>query len=259
MILKTIWMGARMPRERTLIIIGIVVAIAVFLLGYIIEGQVSSMSAVLAIFSFLITLYIDIRLDIGDILFELKSRRAVEGIHSIFVRDVALNEVRKRDSIFNDIAQGRVYFDSVGSMMQVYYELLRNPGVKKIRATSMVSVNVVWESERGRKTLEENLEAVQRGVSIERIFIFPDEATRDRSGDHLRKQAEGGIAVRTVLSRDLDAANRRDFMVTDSGVLLDYSIGPDGDIVECMVSANRQDLQKYDGIYAQIKSASSEG
>lgn len=249
-----------MARERTVIGIGILVSITVFILGSLIQGQVSLTSAVLGMFSLLISFFISIRLDISDIISELRSRRAFERVSKKFVREVALNELKKRDSIFDHVAQGRIFFDSIGFMMQVYYELLRDTDVKNLRATSMVSMNMVWESERGRKTLNDNLKAVERGVSIERIFIFPNEATRDspEAKDHLKKQVDGGISVRTVLARDIEPANRRDFGITDSGVLLEYSIGPDGDIVKCMVSANDQDVETYSQIYDQIKSASSE-
>jgi hypothetical protein len=250
----------RVVREQTLTVIGILVSIMIFVMGSLIQGQVSLTSGVLGMFSLLISFYINIRLNISDIVSELRSRRAFERIPKKFVREIALNELTKRDSIFDHIAQGRIYLDSIGSMMQVYYELLRDTDVKKLRATSMVSMNMVWESERGRKTLHDNLKAVERGVSIERIFIFPDEATRDdtEARVHLKKQVDGGISVRTVLARNIETANRRDFGITDSGVLLEYSIGPDGDIVKCMISANEQDIERYNQIYEQIKSESSE-
>ena len=157
-------------------VMGMLVAIIVFLSGYVIEGRASLGSAVLSIFAFLVSLHVAIRLDISDILVELKSRRTVERMHNRFVREMALADLGRRDSALDDIAQSRIRFDSIGSMGQVYYELLKNPDVRRIKATSMVSLNIVWESERGRKALEENLRAVQRGVGIERVFIFPDRA-----------------------------------------------------------------------------------
>jgi hypothetical protein len=238
---------------------GIVIAIVVFIISYLVAGA-TPFGAVLSMFSFVVSLFIGIRLDMNDILLELKSRRIVEGIGNHFVREVALVELAKRDSIFDDIAQNRIRFDSVGSMMHVYYELLNKPHLKKIRAASMVSLNVLWESEHGKKALDENLKAVKRGVTIERIFIFPDEKAKEapEAKAHLRKHTEGGIAVLTVLSRFLDPANRRDFMVTDNGIVLQYSLGPDGDIVMCMLSANDRDVDEYDHIYDLVREASTE-
>jgi len=249
-----------LTRERAVAIIGILVAITVFLLGYVVTGQASPISAILSMFAFLISLHVGIRLDISDILVELKSRRTVERVQNKFVREMAQAELKGRDSILDDIAQSRIRFDSVGSMMYVYYELVKNREVRRIRATSMVSLNVVWESERGRRALEENLNAVKRGVSIERIFIFPSEQTRDseKAKAHLKAQADGGITVRTLLAHQLESANCRDFMLTDNGILLEYSIGPDGDIVACVLSTNDRDVTEYSRIYEQIKAASTE-
>jgi hypothetical protein len=108
--------------------------------------------------------------------------------------------------------------------------------------------------------LEENLKAVKRGVSIERIFIFPDEKTREtpEAKAHLRKHADGGIVVRSVLSRVLDPGNRRDFGVADGSIVLQYSLGPDGNIVMCMLSANDRDVDEYDRIYNLVREASTE-
>jgi hypothetical protein len=254
-----IWRAPRLPRVSTLTGIGIVVSIVIFLVSYVVVGA-TQFGAILSMFAFVISLYIDIRLDINAILLELKSRKVVEGIANEFVREVALAEVARRDMIFDDIAQNRIRFDSVGSMMHVYYELLNKPDLKKIRATSMVSVNELWESEHGKKALEENLKAVKRGVSIERIFIFPDEKTREtpEAKAHLRKHVDGGIVVRSVLSRILDPGNRRDFGVFDGSIVLQYSLGPDGNIVMCMLSANDRDVDEYDRIYNLVREASTE-
>jgi hypothetical protein len=254
-----IWRAPRLPRVSTLIAIGIVVSIVIFLVSYVIIGA-TQFGAILSMLAFIISLYIDTRLDINAILLELKSRKVAEGIANEFVREVALAEVARRDMIFDDIARNRIHFDSVGSMMHVYYELLNKPDLKKMRATSMVSVNQLWESEHGKKALEENLKAVKRGVSIERIFIFPDEEAGEapEAKAHLKKHADGGVVVRTVLSRLLDPGNRRDFGVADDSIVLQYSLGPDGDIVMCMLSANDRDVDQYDHIYDLIREASTE-
>lgn len=239
--------------------IGVIVAIVIFIISYLVAGA-TPFGALLSMFSFTVSLFIGIRLDMDSILLELKSRRIAERIGNQFLREVALAELAKRDSIFDDIAQSRIRFDSVGSMMHVYYVLLNRPDLRKIRATSTVSVNVLWESEHGKKALDDNLKAVKRGVSIERIFIFPDEKTREASEAkaHLRKHADGGIVVRTVVSRLLDPANRRDFMVTDTGIVLEYTLGPDGDIVMCMLSTNDRDVDEHKRVYDLVREASTE-
>jgi hypothetical protein len=75
---------------------------------------------------------------------------------------------------------------------------------QSVFATSVVKVVDFWFRGGGRKFLEENFSAVERGVKITRVFIVED--IRDitpQFRELIERQVNGGITVKMVLVSDL--------------------------------------------------------
>ncbi|HVL87911.1 MAG TPA: hypothetical protein VM681_07925 [Candidatus Thermoplasmatota archaeon] len=67
--------------------------------------------------------------------------------------------------------------------------------------TVFVQISDFWFSGGGREYLQENFEAIRRGVKVQRVFIIDDltDLTLDVQ-DLIRRQAEGGIDVRVAFT-----------------------------------------------------------
>lgn len=226
----------------------------------IIVGKFSTLGLISGIVSFLITLNIDLLLGLKEISKQLQLERRIREIENPLLRMYAERVINKNSDIFKEIEQGVIRFDSEGSMMDAYYDVFLKEKSKRILATSMVSISHVWGTARGKKALEENKKASERGITIQRIFIFPNKKKRDdpKTQEHLTLQRDvAKVDVRIVLASELSPNLRKDFLVTDSDIVLEYNIDPDGNIKECILISNKRKAEKYREIYNQILAASS--
>ena len=224
------------------------------------EGKFSGLGIIGGMFSFLITLSVDLLLGLKDISEKLQMERRIKEIENPLLRMYAEKVIRKNLDIFQELEQGAIRFDSEGSMMDVYYDVFSMEKSKKILATSMVNISHVWETARGKKALAANINASNRGISIQRIFIFPNNKKKDdvETQKHLKLQKElAKVDVWVVLASEIGTDLRKDFLVTDSDIVLEYYTDPDGNIKECILISSKRRAEKYREIYNQIITASA--
>lgn len=250
-----------MRRLKLELCLAAIVSLIIYGIVSILEGKFSSLGLASSIFAFLATLAIDILLQLKEISSHLHLQGSVADIEHPFLRKYAGKLIQKNLEIFQELEQQVIRFDSESSMMHVYYDVFSNEPGGSILATSMVSLDHVWGTARGERALEENANASARGVSIQRIFIFPNEEKRDEPGSqkYLRRQKqEARVDVWHVLASELSPNLRKDFLVTDSNVVLEYRIDSEGNIVECILCCSGKAAEKYRDLHRQILEASTQ-
>jgi hypothetical protein len=112
-----------------------------------------------------------------------------------------------------------------------------------IRACSVQSMDVPrWLSDLGSKYWEANLRALQRKVSIERVFIYEDwTADFERI---VNQQAEAGVQVWVVESSLADALLRVDMAVWDDSFTYHFELNSEGNPIENIYSVNEVDIAR---------------
>ena len=143
--------------------------------------------------------------------------------------------------------------------MEAYYDVFQQGQSKTILATSMVAIDLVWKGARGERALEVNKEAIERGTSVHRVFIFPSQAQLDAADaqEYLRRQSDAGVDVWYVLAVKLSIDLHRDFVVTNNDVAIEFRVDTDGNMVEGALSCVGHKAEEYRKIFRQIHSAAA--
>jgi len=238
--------------------VAFIITLIAVVLASVLEGKFSTLGLVIGILLFFITLNIYLLLELKEISKQLKLKREIEDIENPLVREWAQKFTRKYEKIFNELQQQIVRCNDLSTMMDVYYDVFSKEKSKRILATSMVSIEEVWKKVRGERALEENKKACERGINVERIFIFRNAKERAErvSQEHLKLQKEAGIKVRHVLVSELELALRKDFVVTGSNIVLEYIVDAAGIITECVLSSSKKRAEHFREVYKKIRAAS---
>jgi hypothetical protein len=125
-----------------------------------------------------------------------------------------------------------------------------------LRATDVWAAAHLHEGKSGGDEYQSlNLEAMERGVEVERIFIYA-EWTGDLE-DTVRKQAAAGIHTLRVREAILKAELRADMAIWDEIYGSELSFNALGEIVDSYVTFSKQDvshlLEKYNRIKAKAE------
>ncbi|MDC0936280.1 hypothetical protein OAS39_08320 [Pirellulales bacterium] len=72
------------------------------------------------------------------------------------------------------MARGTIVFHETESWRTAYRELLRSEQLKIYRSAAWVKCDNYWQDAAGKQSIEDNYDAIDRGVLIERVFILPD-------------------------------------------------------------------------------------
>ena len=131
------------------------------------------------------------------------------------------------ENYLGEIANGRFIVDEK-DVLSFAMKLIDN-ATKSFTATSYVRIDRWWDTPRGREYEERNLTAVEnRGVRVERIFIFDSETDYDSAVSWMENQREGGIHVATVMSSDLGPGPVKDLVVIDDQIAGELELTPEG-------------------------------
>jgi hypothetical protein len=145
------------------------------------------------------------------------------------LRQIALIKLAQVAGQIQALAAGTAAFSLTESWRTVYEELLKSPDIREYRSVAWVKTADYWQDAPGRQSMEENFEAVHRGVLIERVIILPENLWPE---DHLlptaqilpwiENQHNHGLWVTLVRERDL--AREPDLM-SDMGIYGDRAVG----------------------------------
>jgi predicted transcriptional regulator len=131
---------------------------------------------------------------------------------------LADKEIVKVSSFLEQMASGSVVTnDSIHDILESFL----NTVTHSVICTSVVKKDIqFWDSPKGLSYLYRQKEAVDNGVSIERIFIgeenHPDKTTKRI----LDNQINNSICVRYICSNKLESNQILDFAISDNGLLI---------------------------------------
>ena len=128
------------------------------------------------------------------------------------------------------LGDGLLTFENTESWRIIYEQILRSKHVYSYKSVAWVKDELYWQDEPGQKSIRLNQELVsQRQISMERIFILPDELwpPSDKNGDSkvigmLRDNARSRIKVFVIQESAL--CNDQD-LPADFGIYGSHAVG----------------------------------
>ncbi len=235
------------------------IGLIVLILAYLLEGQITGWGVASTLFGFLSPIQISNLLESKQISNALYLAKAATTVKNAAVSRAATRALQKRTEMLSGLSQGRLKLTSIEEMLDAYYDVFELEKSKRILATSVVSIREVWTPARGRRALEVNKQAIDRGIEIHRVFIFQNEdaVLADESQAEMRRHSDAGVKVHYVTALSLDRGLATDFLVTDSDVYIEYTVDGQGRIVEgtmCDASNRANELRQ---MHKSISSAAT--
>jgi hypothetical protein len=244
------------------IIIGVMTAIIISLILYIL-GIETINSVFIALLGIIITLQIDIinrmekTLHVNKQYFELGNKiESISWLYSSIFNIVHSTNIivsKSKNSLFKDSAKYEVercqnMLDNLkrGYLKTDYYDI--NPLLmalektkNNLRSVSVLSIDTqFWESSMGKKFWEENIRAINRNVSIERIFVY--ETWDDKLQKLIEKQVAAGVKVFVISQDKLPHYLCVDMIIYDNEFMYKAILNSNGIPIENLLSTNVSDI-----------------
>jgi len=125
--------------------------------------------------------------------------------------------------------------------------------------TSYVKTAAFWHSPRTKAYIRENEAAVERGVTVVRVFLFDDEKALDQSENEMDSQCKRGIHVRTALTNEVEPELRRDLFYLEGRVAAEYVLTADReDLLTLRIWTSPPELRLFGDIVRRLVDASQE-
>lgn len=137
------------------------------------------------------------------------------------------DSIRDLENLLEELSAGRFYVSEKDFHLWAREVVNETKKGEKIYATSYIEASRWWDSLSGEQYLKSNMEAVQNGVSITRVFIFDEKGNYEANKELLNKQLEAKINVRYVFTNEIDSELQRDLMVVDDRYAIELVLGPD--------------------------------
>lgn len=91
------------------------------------------------------------------------------------LRDIALLKLASVVEQIDGLAAGRVVFSLTEAWRSVYEEILGSSDINEYRSVALVRSPRYWQDEPGRRSMQANYDAVDRGMLVKRIIILRDD------------------------------------------------------------------------------------
>ena len=125
--------------------------------------------------------------------------------------------------------------------------------------TSYVKTYAFWDSPRTKAYIRENEAAVERGVTVVRVFLFDDEKALAQSESEMDSQCRKGIHVRTALTNEVEPELRRDLFYLEGHVAAEYVLTADReDLLALRIFTSPPELRLFGEIIRRLVDASQE-
>lgn len=124
---------------------------------------------------------------------------------------------------------------------------------KQILATSVEHVDLSWwRSEVGTNYLSKNREAIERGVEVERIFIY--ESLSDDLIEVASQHADAGVTVLMVAKSQLRPEYRIDMIIWDESFAYEIELNSDGVEIANRYTVSPSDITRMLQHYSVVRS-----
>jgi hypothetical protein len=159
---------------------------------------------------------------------------------------------------------GAKYFriDDLAEFERVIINQISDPRVKLIRATSSDPKDTArWRAKDGvRPYWDANVQAIQDGVTIERIFFYDDTRNPNGPSDDLRKilneHRHAGVMVRVDGVAHLSRQKLVDFVVWDDRCVAYFERNNVGEPTSGICSVQEPQIKYWCEMFEQLKKAS---
>ena len=155
-----------------------------------------------------------------------------------YILDTRLNSLQRHTDA---VRQGRFVVDE-DEMPGFALEMVQS-AKQSILATSYVQFNAWWDTPWGRRYEELNVDALKRGVTITRIFIFSSKADFESARKHLETQSKAGIDVRFAMANELGIQITSDMVVVDNRLAGELRLTPEKGMKEAEFRTRPVDIQ----------------
>ncbi|MDQ3913823.1 MAG: hypothetical protein M3323_00610 [Actinomycetota bacterium] len=153
--------------------------------------------------------------------------------------DAARSELERCVAVLEGQASGRFQAPVGENILERQTDLAR----QEILAVSIQSLDIPrWNNELGRKYWAANLRAIERGVRVERVFVF-DEWNSEIEA-LTAQQATAGVNV-SVVSREATPPQLRiDMAVWDRSFTYQFELNSEGEPISNEYSVNEVDIER---------------
>lgn len=168
---------------------------------------------------------------------EAWDRVSSSNYHPLLVQIARLRTQDMRDQLVQ-IAAGEI---DVGEPDSRFLSVVVEEAHESVKAVSLVSVDF-YGSAPGRKYLEENYNAVQRGVDLTRIFICDE--MDSKTEDLMSEMKDNGINILIAYADDIAEELRTAFVISDERLVWTTEFTRDMLFREHHVSAKLEDVMR---------------
>lgn len=165
----------------------------------------------------------------------------------LFAKRAVIETERYRD-IMMRLSRGELRTGPYDNDAIVY---LINMAKDRLDVVSLSSANDEWwDTPMGEKTWKANVDAIARGITITRVFIF-DEYTKAREAT-MQKHEASGVKVHWSLIDDLPVELRVGFAVFDDWVCYQIVQTADGRVAEYVFTYDEADVRKLKHCFERV-------
>ena len=126
-----------------------------------------------------------------------------------------------------------------------------------IRAVSIANVDLnFWLSTAGKRYWKTNIEAIEKGVKIERIFVYSE--LNKELKLLAKQQLDSNVSVYIVQSNTLTNNLLTDMIIYDDNFTYEAIVNSDGTPLYNKLSANKSDINNKIQMFNQIKNLAEE-
>jgi hypothetical protein len=167
--------------------------------------------------------------------------------------EVARRELERCDSRLQGLRLGQ--YRVPASDVEVLFDQTQH-AERLIQATSVATIDLKWwHSQVGRKYWDTQVEALRRGVRIERSFIY--ETWSEPLQALAQEQAEAGVRVMAVPKDAIADELRVDMIIWDESFAYEIELNSDGVEIYNRYTVNHAELDQRLGNFRSISACSS--
>ncbi|RMG24816.1 MAG: hypothetical protein D6732_23235 [Methanobacteriota archaeon] len=195
---------------------------------------------------------------------KLEIYELLESITDDELRHLADTELKEYLKKLREYSQGFTSFATHGYLAN-RIQTCRKSYKSTFWVTNLDEIHKLIDEDAGINYMRSNLEAIKRGVKIQRVFIFHKQDILDAQGnfidqtalDIMRKQQDEGIEVRVSWLEDWRRYGEtgdlyRDFVIIDGKEVFTHNFGVDQKVMGRTLIKNPNQVEEYKSRYERI-------
>lgn len=139
-------------------------------------------------------------------------------------------------------ASNQKYRVDVNELVKFAKHLFLNEKSTTILATSYVKPSDWWKKDWGKEYLSENYNAISRGCSIERIYIFATQKEMQENSELLSEQKKNGIKIYYTFATDIHDLDIKDDVIVVGDKITGTLVLKDREMVNAEFSTKTDDI-----------------